>query len=87
MYPRSACKVCGYIEIYQKSLKNLLLIKGKYAIVKEKFILVFQTQKRKWIENFERDYVHNKCIRLSRSPPFSWVNLVHTPCINWLIND
>ena len=84
MYPRPACKVCGYIEIYQKSLENLLLIRGKYAIVKEKFILVFQTQKRKWIENFERDYVYDKCVRLFSSSTFSWVNLVHTPRLNWL---
>ena len=85
MYPKSACKVCGRIEIYQKPLKNLLLIKEKYAIVKERFILVFQIQKKKWIEDFERDYVYDKCIRLARSPPFSWVNLTHTPLIDWLI--
>ena len=29
MYPKQACKICGYKEIYQKPLKNLLLIKGK----------------------------------------------------------
>ena len=83
MYPRQSCKVCGYKEIYQKPLENLLLINGKYATVQEKFILVFQTQKRKWIENFERDYVYEKCVRLFRSPAFSWVNLVHTSRFNW----
>ena len=85
MYPKSACKVCGNIERYQKPLKNLLWVKEKYAIVKERFFIVFQIQKKKWIEDFERDYCYDKCIRLARSPPFSWVNLTHTPLIDWLI--
>ena len=87
MYPKQACKICGYKEIYQKPLKNLSLIKGKYMTVKEKFILVFRTQRKKWLENFEKDYVDEKCVRLYRSPIFSWVNLMHLPNPNWYLQN